>query len=344
MSMTSREVVGRAVHFKGPDRLPLFFGALGVTDGFGVGWNAKGTGDRTKRESIDEWDCKWVRSEVNNMGQVKGHPLAENADWEAYRWPDGNDPAFFEGVENRFEGHEGKYTTTSIFMLLFERMHSLCGFEKVLTDLYLDRPRMEELADRIVDFDLKVIENLGRIANGRIDGFGFTDDWGTERKLFIRPQLWCEFFQPRYRRIFDACHAAGWDVWMHTCGQVTEIIGPLIDIGLDAINLQQPRALGIEKVGEKFAGKICFESLCDIQHTLPFKSPEEIRAEAKLLLDWWATDDGGFVLADYGDGEGIGVPDSTKRIMFDAFMEFDRWKGRKREAPSPKSDSNPKPE
>jgi len=44
------------------------------------------------------------------------------------------------------------------------------------------------------------------------------------------------------------------------------------------------------------------------------------------------------------DGEGIGVPDSTKRIMFDAFMEFDRWKGRKREAPSPKSDSNPKPE
>ena len=211
-------------------------------------------------------------------------------------------------------------------MLLFERMHTLCGFEKVLTDLYLDRGRMEELADRIVAFDLTIIRNMSRIAGDAVDALTFTDDWGTERKLFINPKLWCEFFQPRYRKIFDACHAAGWDVWMHSCGQVTEIIGPLIDIGLDVINLQQPRALGIEKVGKAFAGKICFQSLCDIQHTLPFKSAAEIREEAKLLLDCWGTDDGGFVLADYGDGEGIGVPDTTKQVMFDAFMEFDRWK------------------
>ena len=113
---------------------------------------------------------------------------------------------------------------------------------------------------------------------------------------------------------------------MHSCGQVTEIIDPLIDIGLDVINLQQPRALGIEAVGERFAGKICFQSLCDIQHTLPFKSHDEIRAEAKLLLDKWGTDAGGFILADYGDGEGIGVPDTTKQVMFDAFLEYDRWK------------------
>jgi len=243
-----------------------------------------------------------------------------------YEWPDGDNPAFFEGVEDRFEGHEGQYTTTSIFMLIFERMHSLCGFEKVLTDLYTDRARMEMLVDRIVEFDLKVISNLSRIAKGRIDGFSFTDDWGTERKLFIRPELWREFFKPRYRRIFDACHAAGWDVWMHSCGKVNEIIGDLIGIGCNVMNLQQPRALGIEEVGRDFAGRMCFSSLCDIQHTLPFKSAEEVRAEAKLLLDCWATDDGGFVLSDYGDGEAIGVSDETKRVMFDAFMEFDRWK------------------
>ena len=148
----------------------------------------------------------------------------------------------------------------------------------------------------------------------------------AERKLFINPELWCDFFQPRYKKLFDACHDAGWDVWMHSCGQVTEIIQPLIDIGLDVINLQQPRALGIEEVGKRFAGKICFQSLCDIQATLPFKSHDEIRAEAKLLLDCWGTDAGGFVLADYGDGAGIGVPDTTKQVMFDAFVEYDRWK------------------
>jgi len=338
MPMSPCEVVRRAVHFEGPDRLPVIFDAMGANDVAHVGWNSKGSGDRAKREDTDDWDCVWVRSEVNNMGQVKGHPLAENDAWDRYRWPDGDDPKYFEGMADRFPADHERYLTTSAFMLLFERMHSLCGFEKVLADLYLDRGRMEELADRIVDFHVRIIRNIARIAKGRIHGFSFTDDWGTERKLFINPKLWCEFFQPRYKVLFDACRDAGWDVWMHSCGQVTEIISPLIDIGLNVINLQQPRALGIEKVGERFAGKICFQSLCDIQATLPFKSPEEIRAEAKLLLDCWGTDAGGFILADYGDGEGIGVPDSTKKIMFDAFLEFDRWKTRKLETRSSKPD------
>jgi hypothetical protein len=196
----------------------------------------------------------------------------------------------------------------------------------VLTDLYLNRPLMERLADRIVEFDCEIVRQVSSRFPGRIDGFTFTDDWGTELALFVHPKFWREFFMPRYRRIFDACHAAGWDVWMHSCGKVNDIIAPLIDIGCNVINLQQPRALGIEDVGLHFAGKICFQSLCDIQHTLPMKSDAEIRAEAKLLLDCWATDAGGFILGDYGDGRAIGVPDSKKRVMFDAFMEYDRWR------------------
>jgi uroporphyrinogen decarboxylase len=113
---------------------------------------------------------------------------------------------------------------------------------------------------------------------------------------------------------------------MHSCGKVNEIIGPLIEIGLNVINLQQPRALGIEEVGKQFAGKICFESLCDIQATLPFKEADAIREEAGLLLEHWGTDEGGFVLSDYGDGEAIGVPLWKKQVMLDAFMEQDPYK------------------
>jgi len=326
MPMTSEEVVKSAVHFEGPDRLPVFFDSLGVTDGATVRWNQIGTGERTLYESVDEWGCTWGRTSVSNMGQVKGHPLIDNGAWDSFPWLDGDEATFFEGVEDRFEGTEGRYVLTGIFMLLFERMHSLCGFEKVLMDLMLDRPRMETLADRIVEFDLKVIENMRRIGAGRIHGFNFSDDWGTERQLFIQPELWREFFKPRYKRIFDACHDAGWDVWMHSCGKVNAIIGDLIEIGLNVINLQQPRALGIEKIGQDYAGKICFSSLCDIQHTLPFESADTIRNEAKQLLDCWGTDAGGFLLCDYGDGEAIGVPDEKKQVMYDAFMTHDRWR------------------
>ena len=229
-------------------------------------------------------------------------------------------------MEQFFEVEEEIYRCTGIFMLLFERMHALRGFENTLLDLYADPERIGWLADRIVDFDLGIIRNIHERFGNRIQGFGFTDDWGTERDLFISPELWAAFFKPRYKRIFDACHAQGWHVWMHSCGKVNDIIEPLIDIGLNVINLQQPRALGIEEIGARYRGRICFESLCDIQHTLPFKGATEIREEAHLLLEQWATPEGGFILSDYGDANAIGVAFDTKEIMLEAFRHADPWR------------------
>ena len=111
-----------------------------------------------------------------------------------------------------------------------------------------------------------------------------------------------------------------------TCNLNFSIIEDLIEIGLDAINLQQPRALGIEEIGQRFRGRICFESPCDIQHTLPFKGAAEMREEARLLLEHWGTLDGGFILSDYGDGADIGVELAKKQIMLDAFLEADPWR------------------
>ncbi len=325
MTQSSYEVVKRAIEFQGPERLPVRFDSLDVSDFHRVPWNQIGTGDKSLRQTTDEWGCLWVRSEMDNMGQVKGHPLA---DWEAldsYQWPDPDDPAFYEGMEAHFAGSEGKYITTGIFMLLFERMHALHGFANTLTDLYVEREKVETLADRIVDFDLGVIRNIFQRFPDQIHGFTFTDDWGSQQNLFVSPQFWNEFFRPRYQRIFDAIHEAGWHIWMHSCGRINDILENLIDMGLDIIEPQQPRALGIEEIGRRFRGRICFASLCDIQHTLPFEGADEIRAEAKLLLERWTTSEGGFILIDYGDGAAIGVDLDKKEIMLEAFLQADPW-------------------
>jgi hypothetical protein len=329
MGMTSYEIVRRAIEFQRPERLPVQFDALGMSDFHPVKWNQIGVGDKRQLTSVDEWGCVWQRSEsAANMGQVKAHPLADRSALDSFHWPDPDDPAFYQGMEDRFAGCEGKYVTTGIFMLLFERMHSLVGFENALSGLVLEREWMEMLADRIVAFDLGIIRNISERFPGQIHGFTFTDDWGTQQALIIRPGLWEEFFKPRYQRIFAAIHEAGWHVWMHSCGRINAILESLIEIGVDVIEPQQPRVLGIEATGAQFRGKVCFASLCDIQHTLPYKSEAEIRAEAELLLKHWATPEGGFILIDYGDGAAIGVELERKRLMLDAFLEADPWSGR----------------
>ena len=127
MPMSSYEVVRRAIEFDRPDRLPVRFDWLGITDVRSVPWNQIGTGNNAERRSLDEWGCGWERTDIQNMGQVKGHPLQDWSALDSFRFPDPDTPAFYEGMEQFFEVEEEIYRCTGIFMLLFERMHALRG-------------------------------------------------------------------------------------------------------------------------------------------------------------------------------------------------------------------------
>jgi hypothetical protein len=290
-----------------------------------VSWNQIGTGDHEKKLTFDEWNCGWSRSDVKNMGQVTVHPLDDWSKLDGFLWPDPADPAFYDGMEEKLEESEGKYVLTGIFMVFFERLHSLRGFQNLLLDLYLEKEKIAALADRVADTQVGFIDQIASRFPGRIDGITFTDDWGTEQDTFISPELFNEFVRPRYEKIFGACKNAGWHVWLHSCGKINKLISDLIDVGVDVLNLQQPTVLGIEEIGLRFAGKVCFQSLCDIQKTLPFEGGDAIVREARSLIEHWSTDTGGFILGDYGDGEAINVPLEKKRIMFNAFLDADRW-------------------
>jgi hypothetical protein len=150
-----------------------------------------------------------------------------------------------------------------------------------------------------------------------------SDDWGTQQAAFVSFDLWMDFFLPRYQRLFDAMHAAGCDVWVHSCGKINEIIEGYIRAGVNVVNVQQPRCLGIEAIGQRYRGRIAFETLADIQHTLPMGNPAEIEADAEAIAAHWALPEGGLVFSDYGDGQAIGVPDlAPKRRMYQAFSRI----------------------
>ena len=321
--MTSKERVKRAIEFRVPDKLPMEFPAFGLSDTTDIGWNQIGSGNKTMRQTKDEWDCTWSRSEVANKGLITGHPLDDWSKLEKYKFPNPDNPVLWEGLETRsLKLDTDKYVRTYLSFLLFERLHSLRGFENLMLDFYLEREKLEALADNVVEFDIGIIRNTAQRLPGLVNGIMFTDDWGTEQAAFISSDLFDEFFKPRYKRIFDACHEAGWHVWLHTCGKITKLVPSMIDSGVDVFNLWQPRVLDIEEFGKSFAGKTCFSTCVDIQHTLPFKTALEIEEEAKLLIDCWCTPKGGLIITDYGDPKSIGVSDEIKKIMFNAFIKY----------------------
>jgi hypothetical protein len=334
--------VRRAVEFGRPERIPIRFGALGVDDTYGVGIGA-GRGWQPRQPNEDEWGCIWEKppegSGIVNMGQPKGHPLKSLDRMAKINWPDPGDEARYAGIEAALAGAGDRYVMAGVGFTFFERMHYLRGMPDLFVDMHERPEQVHELAERVLEFPIGVARELGRRFRGRVHGFGMTDDWGTQQASFTSIPMWREFFKERYRRLFDAIHGAGMHAWMHSCGHVNDVIGEWIDCDLDVVNLQQPRNLGIEEIGRRYRGRICFESLCDIQATLPRGDAREIREEAGLLLEHWATPEGGFVLSDYGEGEAIGVPEETKRMMLEAFIELGARGVTVRNEPHPPSPS-----
>ncbi len=321
MAQSPREIVQAAIRLQKPERLPVRMDCFGTND---TRWIPRKSAERTEDGvPTDEWGCVWQHTDMHNMGQVKGHPLADVSELDRLVVPDYDEEWRYEGLEEHFEDAErdDRYTQVGIFMVLFERMHTLAGFEHVLMGLLADRPNAEALADKILDAQMSLVRNYQQRFGRRLHSFSMTDDWGTQQAAFISRDLWFDFFLPRYKKLFDLMHSGGQDVWVHSCGKVNELIEGFIAAGCDVMNLQQPRALGIEEIGERYCGRITFESLADIQATLPSGDLDRIRDDAQALGERWMLPEGGFVFSDYGDDRAIGAGPDAKLTMYRAFSQ-----------------------
>ena len=74
-------------------------------------------------------------------------------------------------------------------------------------------------------------------------------------------------------------------------------------------------------MGEQFTGRICFETACDIQKTLPSNSRSAIEQEAKQLLKQWSTSKGGFILSVDENESVLKFPPGNVEAMLEAFLE-----------------------
>lgn len=323
--MQRREIVKRAIEFRNPPRLPFWQHEVAeAPDDVCDIWEM----DRAQAGwffdhcAPDDWGCIWARTETKNMGQVVGHPLADWSALDHYRPPDPRNPYYFERLEPLVDQAGDRYVAVTSHFNLIERFHMLRGFAAAMEDFYLEPQRAERLLDCILEFKLGLFEELHRRLGNRVDGLFLTDDWGTQRGPFVSQAVFDHFFAPRYRKLFEAIHGYGWHVILHSCGRINALVPRLIELGVDVLNMQQPRAYGLVEFGEQFRGRVCFLTTADIQATLPRGNAEEVREEVRLLVRHWSTPQGGLIVFNYGDPEALAVPPEMTRVMFDEFVRL----------------------
>jgi len=296
--MNSRELVVRAIEFEGPERVPLWFTELSIFDAVEVPSSFVGGFPKTwkplsGKSGYDEWGCFWTvpsKDGWSTMGMVTGHPLHSWSKLDEYEFPQLKLVADVESYRRSFPE---KYLVGSVPFTLFERMHFLRGFTNLMLDFHMNRDKVSYLAERVASVQSELVRQWGEL---NVDGILFTDDWGSQQGLFTSPSIFRAIFKPRYRMLFDLAHKYNMHVFLHSDGRISEIIPDFIEVGVDVINLPQPRSLfGIDYLGKNFGGKICFLANVDNQTTLVKGSEDEIRMEALHLIRSLGCFNGGLI-------------------------------------------------
>jgi uroporphyrinogen decarboxylase len=113
----------------------------------------------------------------------------------------------------------------------------------------------------------------------------------------ISPAMWRRIFAGRYRRLCDEAHRSGLLVVFHSCGNVFEIIGDLIEAGVDVIDPLQPEVMDLAAVARDYGGSVAFCGGISDQR-LGVQTPEQVRDEVRWLIDTLgAPFDNAYVLA-----------------------------------------------
>lgn len=338
--MNSYEIMRRNIEFDNPDRIGLRFNSLGVSDVYRIytqiprhlrqeqhGQIQMNKKPRPFKNFMDEWGCQWdkdAKAGSGDMGMVVGHPLSDWSKFDEIVFPDPYAEGRFDGLEEALSQAQDKYIQLNSPQCLFERMHFMRGFENLLMDIYTEPEKVEALADKIIDYQIGIVKEAHRLSKGKINCFDTTDDWGTQSSLLISPALWRQIFKPRYKRLMDVIKSCGMHIRFHTDGKVNDIMEDFIELGFDIVNIHQPQLLGIKEIGEKFAGRICFEAAVDIQATLPTGDKKAIEDEVKNLMKYWATPKGGLIAVEYRYLDAIGATKESLECALENFQKHGR--------------------
>lgn len=224
-------------------------------------------------------------------------PGLKSPDFEGYDFPAPedflNDDAKVS-VKKLVAESSDRFTIVAPGLCLWETWY-IRGFETTLMDCAAEEGFYAELLERMTELCLGLIEACADIP---ADGIFMGDDWGNQRGITIGPERWRRFTKPQYARIFQAIHDQGKLALMHSCGSVADIVGDLVEIGLDVLESVQPEAVGMNPYGLKRAwgDKITFWGGLGSQHTIPFGTPDEIRREVRRLRSEMSVG-GGYILA-----------------------------------------------
>ncbi len=224
-------------------------------------------------ESADPWGCIWKRTADGKLVQLGPPPLGDSAASAAFEPPAGLlDATRFARVDKTCQGTH-RFVLGWTETRPFDRLRFLRGSDPALVDLARDTKATRGLLAKLHEFSCREMELW---AKTEVDGVMFRDNWASAEGLLIAPEMWRELFRPLYREYCSILRAHDKFVFFQSDGNIADIFGELIKVGVDAIH-SELALMDFERLAKRYRGRVTFWGEGDRQRLRDPGSVEEFR-------------------------------------------------------------------
>ncbi len=278
----------------------------------------------------DAWGIGWRMPKDGGFyydmfsNPLKGAESIE--DLKQYKWPDPLAGVDFTGVRGKVLSviQAGYMPVLGGFCPGVTTMHAwLRGFEKFYMDFVLNPDIAEWIMDKVNEIKSTYWERLLAEVKDLTCIVIESDDLGGQKRTLYSPDTYRKFVKPRHSKLMKFIKSkSSAKIFLHSCGAIRDVLGDLIEAGIDIINPVQISANGMDpfELKRDFGKDVVFwGGGVDTQNILGSGSPDEVKDNVKRSIDAFAPG-GGFVFATVHNIQ-ANVPPENILAMVDTFQK-----------------------
>lgn len=323
--MTSRERILRVLNHKIPDRVPIQDSVWVATT---RRWHKEGLPEDMSPEEyfgyefcfsnpdltprfpvkVIEKNEEFLITTTSFGGKRKNHrdysttpeiidwPIKTKEDWKEIKKrlaPDIKRINWATEIQNNTSAYEeGKFLCFS-FTSGYDALQYYMKAEQILITMAEDPGWIKEMIMTIAE--LAIITADIMLKNGlRFDALYTYNDMGYRNGLLFSPETYKKTHYEADRLLYEYFHSKGMKTILHSCGNVSELIPTLIEVGLDCLQPIEVKAgMDIISLKEKFGDRISFMGGIDVR-LMCDPNPEKIEQEIKTKFES-AKKNGGYI-------------------------------------------------
>ena len=178
---------------------------------------------------------------------------------------------------------------------IYENAWQIRGYEPFLIDT-IERPAWAEcMLEKLFRQKMDMAVPL---AKAGVDMIQLGDDVANQKTLMFRKETWQGLIHSRWAKVWAEIKRIHPDcrIHYHSDGNIIDVIGDMVDSGLDVLNPLQPECLDVDKVHREFGHVLTFDGTIGTQSTMPWGTADEVRARVKEVIDKYGRN-GGLIVA-----------------------------------------------